>query len=53
MPKIRIGRQPQFFINDYLADNRWGVEYLTEAITRVFHAPVKHPANPLIAERGG
>ena len=53
MQEIRIDGQPQFFIDDYLVDNRWGVEYLTEAITRVFHAPVKHPANPLIAERGG
>ena len=53
MQERRIDGQPQFFNDDYLVDNRWGVEYLTEAITRVFHAPVKHPANPLIAERGG
>ena len=53
MQEIRIDGQPQFFIDDYLVDNRWGVEYLTEAVTRVFHAPVKYPANPLIAERGG
>ena len=53
MQEIRIDGQPQFFIDDYLVDNRWGVEYLTEAITRVFHVPVKHPANPVIAERGG
>ena len=51
LPEIRIRRQPQFFIDDYLVDNRWGIEYLTEVVTRAFHAPVKHPANPLIAER--
>ena len=48
-----IGTEPQFFVDDHLVDNRWGVEYLTETVSRVFHAPVKHDANPLIAEKGG
>ena len=53
MREISIDNQPQFFIDDYLVDNRWGVEYLTEAVLRVFHTPAKHPANPVIADRGG
>ena len=53
MREIPIDEQPQFFIDDYLVDNRWGVEYLTETVKRVFHTPVKHPANPVIANRGG
>ena len=53
MQSIAIDDQPQFFVDDYLVDNRWGVEYLTEAVIRVFHAPVKEPANPVIAGCGG
>lgn len=49
----QIGSTPQLFVDDHLVDNRWGVEYLTEAVTRVFHAPVKHDANPLISGSGG
>ena len=53
MQGIPIDDQPQVFVDDYLVDNRWGVEYLTEAVTRVFHAPAKELANPVIADRGG
>ena len=53
MQGIPIDDQSQFFVDDHLVDNRWGVEYLTEAVTRVFHAPTKHPANPVIAGKGG
>ena len=53
MTEICIDDQPQFFVDDHLVDNRWGVEYLTEAVIRVFHAPVKHAGNPVIAGRGG
>ena len=53
MTHISIDEQPQFFVDDHLVDNRWGVEYLTEAVIRVFHAPVKHAGNPVIAGRGG
>ncbi len=50
---MKIDHEPQFFVDDYLVDNRWGVEWLTETVTRVFHAPVKHEANPLIPGKGG
>ena len=53
MQSVAIDDQPQFFVDDYLVDNRWGVEYLTEAVIRVFHVPVKEPANPVIAGCGG
>jgi len=26
---------PQFFVDDHLVDNRWGIEYLTETVLRV------------------
>ena len=48
-----LDNQPQLLVDDHLVDNRWGAEYLTETVLRVFHAPVKHPLNPLIGGRGG
>ena len=50
---LEISHEPQFFVDDYLVDNRWGVEYLKETVTRVFHPPYKDKRNPLIAGRGG
>jgi hypothetical protein len=50
---MQIDQEPQFFIDDHIVDNRWGVEWLTETVTRVFHTPVKHEANPLVAGKGG
>ena len=50
---LEIGHEPQFFVDDYIVDNRWGVEYLKEAVTRVFHPPNKDERNPLIAGTGG
>lgn len=49
----QIDHDPQFFIDDYLVDNRWGKVYLTETVTRVFHQPKKDERNPLIAGKGG
>lgn len=49
---MQIDQQPQFFIDDHLVDNRWGVEWLTQTVTRVFHTPVKHELNPLIPDSG-
>ena len=48
-----IDTTSQLFIDDHLVDNRWGVEYLTETVIRRFHAPIKHPRNPLIPGQGG
>src|SRR6185295_17182536 len=45
-----IGTTPQFFIDDYVVDNRWALTFedgSTEMVERVFHAPRKHPRNPL------
>lgn len=50
---LEIAHEPQFFVDDYVVDNRWGVEYLKETVTRVFHPPYKSKRNPLIAGTGG
>lgn len=50
---LNIGSMPQFFLDDFVVDNRWALKQKREAVLRVFHAPVKHPANPLIADDGG
>ncbi len=50
---ITINHDPQFFIDDYLVDNRWGVAYRTETVTRVFHQPRKDRLKPVIPENGG
>ena len=50
---IEIGSQPQFVIDDYVIDNRFALRYKREAVVRVFHAPKKHPNNPLIKHDGG
>ncbi|MEW6303211.1 MAG: hypothetical protein AB1705_07060 [Verrucomicrobiota bacterium] len=45
---MNIGATPQFFIDDYVVDNRWGIRYKREHVLRVFHQPKKHAANPLL-----
>lgn len=50
---IEIGTQPQLFLDNHIVDNTWTLRYKTQHIDRVFHAPVKHPANPLIAGNAG
>ena len=48
---VIIGQTPQYFIDDHIVDSRWALNYTngsTEMVVRVFHAPKKHPANPLI-----
>ncbi len=49
---IEIGHEPQYFVDDWLVDNRWASRS-TENVVRAFHQPVKHPDNPLIAGTGG
>jgi hypothetical protein len=44
---VEIGHTPQFFIDDYIVDNRWSLKPKTEEVVRVFHAPKKHERNPL------
>ena len=48
---VEIGTTPQFFIDDYIVDNRWALNYRRESpemVLRVFHPMQKHPENPLI-----
>lgn len=50
---LDIGAVPQFFIDDHVVDNRWALKQKREAVLRVFHAPVKHPGNPLFTGDAG
>ena len=50
---IEIGHEPQFFVDDYIVDNRWALRMGKEAFVRAFHQPVKDERNPLIAGKGG
>jgi len=49
---LEIGHEPQFFVDDWVIDNRWG-ERDAENVVRRFHQPVKHAGNPLISGTGG
>ena len=50
---VQIGHESQFFVDDYIVDNRWALLKKDEALVRVAHQPIKHPANPLIGGEGG
>ena len=50
---IEIGTTPQLLVDNWIVDNHFGIKYKNESVTRVFHTPVKHPDNPLIAAEGG
>ena len=38
---------PQFFVDDWLVDNRYAIKYKTNAVVHVVHPPRKHADNPL------
>lgn len=44
---------PQFFVDDWLVDNRYAIKYKHNAIVRSVHPPRKHPANPLYTGDSG
>jgi hypothetical protein len=46
---LNIGREPQFFVDDYVVDNLWQLKKGRgdQIIRRVFHAPVRHGKNPV------
>jgi hypothetical protein len=49
---LEIGKTPQFFVDDYIVDNRWAVNFergSKELVLRSFHPPRKHAQNPLIS----
>jgi hypothetical protein len=50
---VEIGTTPQLLLDNYIVDNTWTMRYKTQHIERVFHAPRKHAANPLIKLQGG
>jgi hypothetical protein len=50
---VAIGTTPQFFVDDYIVDNRFAIKYKNYAVVRKFHQPVKYVANPLIDADGG
>jgi len=51
--KVEINHDVQMFVDDYLVDNRWGVENQKENVIRFFHQPQKDELNPLIAKDTG
>ncbi len=50
---VEIGTTPQLLLDNYVVDNTWALRHKTQHVERVFHAPKKHPANPLIKAQGG
>ncbi len=50
---VEIGFEPQYFVDDYLVDNRWGNKQKREMVLRTFHSAEKHEGNPVIAGKGG
>ena len=44
---------PQFFVDDWLVDNRFANKYKTEAVLHRVHPPRKHEDNPVFADDGG
>jgi len=49
---VEIGTAPQFFVDDYMVDNRFAIKYKHNEVVRRFHPPVKHEANPLLVDDG-
>ncbi len=50
---VEIGHESQFFIDDYIVDNRWPLRKRDEVFVRAVHRPVKHPTNPVLPDNGG
>lgn len=50
---VEIGTDPQLLVDNHIVDNTWTLRYKTQHIERIFHAPQKHPRNPLIAGNAG
>jgi hypothetical protein len=40
-------------IDNFIIDNHWAIKYKQESMKRVFHPPLKHVGNPVIAGEGG
>jgi hypothetical protein len=50
---LEIGATPQLLLDGHVVDNTWALRYKSQHVDRVFHAPRKHPSNPLIKTKGG
>jgi hypothetical protein len=50
---VEIGQLPQFFVDDYIVDNRWSLKPKKEEVVRAFHPPVKASVNPVIPDGAG
>lgn len=50
---VEIGFEPQYFVDDYLVDNRWGDKQKSGMVLFVRHAASKFEGNPVIAGEGG
>ena len=49
---VSIGFETQYFVDDYIVDNRWGHKQSREMVARRFHQPRKH-GPPVIPGAGG
>jgi len=49
---VEIGFETQYFVDDFIVDNRWSNKQKNEMILRQFHQPAKHGANPMISGEG-
>ena len=48
---MEIGHVPQFFVDDYIVDNRWALNFANgskEMVLRVIHPPGKFAGNPFV-----
>ncbi len=52
---VEIGTTPQFFVDDYIVDNRWAVNFQDgskELVVRALHQPKKYEGNPVLLQPG-
>src|SRR5262245_47662682 len=50
---VAIGTTPQLVLDSYIVDNTWAMKYRNQHVERIFHAPKKVAANPLIKGNAG
>lgn len=50
---LKIGLDPQYFVDDYLVDNRWGNKQSRDMVLPVYHQAQKFEGNPVIDNEGG
>lgn len=46
---VEIGITPQYVFDNHIVDNHWPLRAKREYVRRVFHAPRKHPDNPVLS----